>query len=140
MKKQFAAGVLLLVLLVATAVAWADSTDPGSSSDPVVTKSYVDAQIATLKASASTSFTVIFVESGKTLYGEEGTELILRSGTAVAVDNGTNGLSDLTKATELMSGGTVEKNHLIIVPRDDGRGISAKTDIYVMVKGGYSIS
>ena len=38
-----------------------------------------------------------------------------------------------------MSGQTVGANHLILVPREDGRGIYAITDITVMVKGIYTI-
>ncbi len=132
---------LLLILLAATVAVWADTSDPGSAGDPVVSKSYVDAQIAALKASSTSSdtFKVLSIEKGKKLIGEEGTELILRSGTAKAVDNGVNGLSDLTAATELMGGASVGKNHLLVVPKNDGRGISAESDIYVMVKGGYTI-
>ncbi|MDD2484072.1 MAG: hypothetical protein PHQ50_03435 [Eubacteriales bacterium] len=133
--------VLILTIVTATVVVFADTASPGSSEDPVVTKSYVDAQIAAIKSSGSTadSFQVVFVEKGKKVIGEEGTELILRGGTAVAVDNGTNGLSDLTAATELMGGAAVAKNHLLVVPRNDGRGISAQSDIYVMIKGGHTI-
>jgi len=137
-RKKIICMMVLLSLAVTSAVVFADTADPGSSEDPVVTKSYVDAQIAALKASEGDSFKVVFLEKGKKLIGEEGTELILRGGTAKAVDNGTNGLSDLTAATELMGGKSVEKNHLLIVPRGDGRGIKAESDIYVMIKGGYT--
>jgi hypothetical protein len=140
-RKKIMAAALLLALAVTTAVVWADTADPGSSSDPVVTKSYVDTQIAALKSSSTgaETFEVLFVQAGKTILGKEGTELILRSGTALAIDNGANGLSDLTVGSELMGGLSVEKNHLIVIPKEDGRGITAKTDIYVMIKGGYTL-
>ena len=140
-RKKIISAALLLVLAITTVAVWADTADPGSSGDPVVTKSYVDSQIAALKSSGTDSetFEVLFVASGKKVLGKEGTELILRSGTASAIDNGTNGLSDLTAGTEMMGDSPVGKNHLIIIPKEDGRGISAKTDIYVMIKGGYTL-
>lgn len=112
-RKKMISLVLLLLLAAATVFVWADTSDPGSSDDPVVTKSYVDAKIAALSAggTGSGTFEVVFIEKGKKLIGKEGTELILRSGTAVAVDNGTNGLSDLTSAKELMGGSAVGTNH-----------------------------
>ncbi len=134
--------IVALALIVTTAAVGAASYEPGSSDDPLVTKSYVDAQIAALKGSsgvAATVFEPVFVEKGKTLIGGGGTELILRSGGALAVAKGSDGLSDVTEGKDLGGGFAVTKNHLLLVPRDDGRGISAATDIWVMVKGTYSI-
>ena len=70
----------------------------------------------------------------------EGTELILRSGEATAVGNiDGDGVSDVTLGVDLKMGEKINRNHLLIVPRKDGRGIVAKTDSWIMVKGKYEI-
>jgi len=40
---------------------------------------------------------------------------------------------------DLMTGSQVVTNHLLLVPRNDGRGITAVTDIWVMVRGTYTV-
>jgi hypothetical protein len=160
-----AAAALILVVGCFSAVS-ADNT-PGSASDPVVTKSYVDKFVSELRSSlsaleskvdasgssgssggsgdtvpdtASASFKVVQVGGGSKLLGAEGTEVILRSGSATAVDNATNdGIADLTDGSNLNGGTAITKNHLMLIPREDGRGIACSTDCYVMVKGGYTI-
>ena len=140
-KRKITIAIVFIALVAATAAVGAESYDPGSENDPVVTKSYVDSQIAAIKSSGGSSdtFEAVFVEAGKKLIGGAGAEMILRSGGALAIDNGTDGLSDVTGAKDLMGGFAVTKNHLLLIPRDDGRGISAATDIWVMVKGSYTI-
>ena len=129
MRKSIISITAIAAALLFGAAVWAASV-PGSEEDPVVSKSYVDAQ---------TSFSPIQVAAGQRLIGGEGAEIILRSGEAAAIDNGENGVSDLTSGTDLMSGSPVGVNHLILVPRDDGRGITALTDIWAMVRGDYEI-
>lgn len=122
--------VTILVMVLGISIVMAATDQPGSESDPVVTKSYVDSR---------TSYSPISVTVGQKLIGGEGTEIILRSGEATAIDNGANGVSDLTIGTDLMTGSQVGLNHLLLVPRNDGRGITAVTDIWVMVRGTYTI-
>ena len=191
--------VLISALIIAAccfAISYGVDAAPGSASDPVVTKSYVDSVVAALQtkieaietsqnvtgsAVTASSFTVVTVPAGSKLIGGEGAQFILRSGTAVAIDNGVDGVSDLTAGADLkggagskligaegtqfilrsgsataidngangvsdltagkdLSGGTaVEKNHLLLVPRADGRGISCSTKCYVMVLGEYTL-
>lgn len=130
MRKGFIITIAFVALLGVNVVAWAASDNPGSEGDPVVSKSYVDAK---------TSFSPIQLTQGQKLIGAEGTEMILRSGEASAIDNGVNGISDLTSGMDLMTGNQVVLNHLLLVPRSDGRGISALTDIWIMVRGSYTI-
>lgn len=140
--KKIAAGLVIIFSVFAmTAAAVAAAGTPGSENDPVVTKSYVDSQIAQLKSggTAEGSYTIVEVKVGQKLFGKEGTEMILRSGEATAIDNGANGVSDITAGKDLMTGQAVGLNHLLLVPRDDGRGIQAITDLFVMVRGAYSI-
>ncbi len=121
---------LVLGMLCGYAVFGA-SDGPGTDSDPLVSKSYVDTKL---------TYTPIQLTAGQKLIGKEGTEIILRSGEATAIDNGANGISDITAGTDLMTGMQVALNHLLLVPRDDGRGITAVTDIWVMIRGDYEIN
>ncbi len=132
MKRKLGMIVALVLIMVVgvTIVAFANANAPGSESDPVVTKSYVDSQ---------SKYTPISLKPGQKLIGGEGTELILRSGEATAIDNGANGISDITAGKDLITGMQVGLNHLLLVPRDDGRGINAITDIWIMVRGTYKI-
>ena len=121
---------IIAVMIAGAIAAFADTADPGSSSDPLVSKSYVDAK-ATYKA--------VMLNAGQTLIGDEGTELIVRSGEFTAIDNGANGVSDITSGKDLMTGAQVGLNHLLLVPKNDGRGISARTEGWIMVRGNYTI-
>lgn len=134
---------VFVALAAATAAVWAATYEPGSQEDPVVTKSYVDAKIAELKASGgggdSVTFVPVKIPAGKQLIGGEGAEFILRSGDATAIDNGVDGVSDLTDGKDLKTGQAITANHLLLIPRDDGRGIAAKKELWVMIRGVYTI-
>lgn len=125
----------------------ADISEPGSESDPIVTKSYVDKVLYNLKqyvdsksGGSSASFEIVYMEQGRQLIGDKGTEIILRSGIASVVDRGTGGLADVTAGKDITNGEKVSQNHLLIVPRDDGRGVKAETNnVVLLVKGGYTI-
>ncbi|HWQ78338.1 MAG TPA: hypothetical protein VN381_05960 [Anaerovoracaceae bacterium] len=140
--RKIAAGLAIVLSVFAVTVAAAAAADtPGSEGDPVVTKSYVDSLIAQIKGGggASSTYTVVEVKAGQSLLGGGGAEIILRSGEATALDNGANGISDITGGKDLMTGQSVGLNHLLLVPKDDGRGIHAVTDLFVMVRGSYSL-
>ena len=122
--------VCICVLTLGIGIASGAVSAPGSEEDPVVTKSYVDAK---------TGYLALKMEAGQTLIGAEGTELILRSGEATAIDNGANGVSDMTGGADLMTGNKVLLNHLLLIPRSDGRGIAVSTEAWVMVRGNYTI-
>ena len=130
MRKGFLIITTAAVLLLACAIAWAANGAPGSEDDPVASKSYVDSRA---------SFQAVELAEGQRLIGAGGTEIILRSGEATAIDNGENGVSDLTSGADLLTGAQVIANHLLLVPRDDGRGINALTAAWVMVRGDYTV-
>lgn len=124
----------------------------GDSSDPLISKSYLDTVVKDILAQVddkiaansgsfgdSQVFTAIAVHKGQVLLGNAGTELILRSGSALSVCPGENGLTDTTAGLDLTGGKKVEANHVYIIPRADGRGIQITGDGYVMVKGGYQL-
>lgn len=144
----------LFMLIVAVTVfsifaisASADVAEPGSESDPLVTKSYVDKALYNLKqyvdgkSGGSTSFEIVYLEQGQLLIGDKGTEIILRSGIASVVDSDKGGLADVTAGRDITKGENVNQNHLLIVPRDDGRGLRAENNhVVVLVKGGYTVT
>ena len=139
----------------------------GSSEDPLVTYSYINGTYrrelkSELKAelleeiaeqtqepayqSVSVSFIVERLTFGQSLRATDACEIILRSGGAsVFVESTENidagiGLSDCTEGIELTNGQSVPKQHLLIIPRGDGRGVSVNTDeAYIMVRGAYEI-
>lgn len=164
MKRRIAfTGTMVLTLAVGVMIGQIGKADsgsaPGSADDPIVTKSYVDAKIASLGTGGNTggntggttggsttpvsgvdTFKVIQLRTGQTLKGGEGTEIIVRSGTVAAIASSSGGLSDVSTSTDLAEGAAVPANHLILVPRNDGRGIKAvANDPYVMVRGTYTI-
>ena len=124
---------------------------PGSVSDPVVTKSYVDQKVTELVrqelanvggGSGGAALEVVTLPAGKRLIVTGGSEVIVRSGKAVAYSPDSNGLSDLTDGKDIAPGKPVPANHLILFPRD-GRGIEADpasaNGLIVLVRGTYHI-
>ncbi|MFZ5815809.1 MAG: hypothetical protein ACOY93_10970, partial [Bacillota bacterium] len=89
-------------------------------------RSYVDER---------TTFRVVTVPAGQAIIGEAGTEIVLRGGQATAITTPQGGLLNATAGTDMQQGQEVSPNHLLVVPRSDGRGLLAVTDIVLMVKG-----
>ncbi len=124
------------------------SVTPGTVNDPVVTKGYVDEQIAKLGGGGSTGavtatkLEVVSVPAGTILMADAGTEVVVRSGKAAAYSSDSNGISDVTAGVDIKSGASVPANHLIWFPRE-GRGIQVQAgatgSLIVLVKGPYSL-
>ncbi|MNP09465.1 hypothetical protein D3C76_1015720 [compost metagenome] len=138
------------------------TTQPGTSDDPVVTKSYVDQQIqkalsggtttttpttptttpSDTTAGTSNAIVIVDVKPGEMLIADPGTEFIVRNGKAVIYSQDSSGAADLTEGKDIVNGQAVLPNHLMSFPRD-GRGIMVqdgqKYGLVVMVRGGYSI-
>lgn len=175
-------GLVVLSSVIATN-SEAGYTEPGSQSDPLVTKSYVDKKFNEVKGDIkneidagvksnlgnikdkldsierdikllklredkddgkveiiSAKFAVLELKRGQKILADESTEIILRSGVATALGSASGGISDITKGCDLVTGDSIEKNHLIIIPRTDNRGLEVKSNtIFVMVKGKYRI-
>ena len=116
MKKML---ITLLVVAVAFATLGTVSlfADPGDSTDPIITLSYIE----------------------DVLIGEEGTEVVLRMGSAEIIATEKGGLADLTSGYDLPDGTAMPSNHHLIIPVGDGRGIEAQGTVIVLVKGDYTI-
>lgn len=139
------------------------ASDPGGDDDPVVSQSMLDSKIEvvtklvqsygqkiedlTKTSQGSTQgtvqkFEVVEVKLAKSVICGESTEIILRSGKAKAISSDAGGLADITSdsGTDLKSGANIPTNHLLLVPRDDGRGIKIlSASAWVMIKGKYEI-
>ncbi|MCL2286856.1 MAG: hypothetical protein FWC32_10905 [Firmicutes bacterium] len=83
-------------------------------------------------------FTPLNIPAGQILIAEAGAEFILRSGLATAV-SGPDGMVNVTTGRDIVDGYRIPTNNLLLVPRSDGRGFYADTDVWVMIKGGYQI-
>jgi hypothetical protein len=128
------------------------NSNPGSVDDPVVTKSYVDGIVGTLVqqelqklgtvGGGSSKIEVVTVPFGTKVIVEDGGELIVRTGKAVAYSADANGLSDMTDGVDIPPGKAVGNNHLILFPRG-GRGVQADPKqtkgLIVLVRGAYQL-
>lgn len=84
--------------------------------------------------------TVVELQPSQTLFAAQGTSLIVRNGTTVAVSTDANGIPDVTGGKDLMDGTAVSLNHMLLFPRE-GRGIKSthSSTVFVMVTGGYTV-
>jgi len=188
MKKNYVIGVLLALLVGAVAFPYFRThvaAQPGDANDPLVTRRYVDEQIAVLTTemailramveasapaggvmdlqaianavfpevmiafeimygemlrNAGHEFVSINPQSGQRVLLENGAEIILRTGSATAIDNGLgNGLVNMTAGRDMLANEEVALNHLLIAPRTDGRGILLTSNAWVMVRGGFTV-
>ena len=133
------------------------SAQPGDNSDPVVTKSYIDKVVSEVKvyideklsgktvgtedeeAITTTVFEVVSIPKGKQVVFGASTEFILRAGSGTIFASKQGGIADVTAGEDLGGGKRVPQNHLLIVPRDDGRGFTTESETVIMVKGIYLI-
>lgn len=123
----------------------------GSETDPLITlsyleqrisevKKYVDDKISSLNNTSSNNLEVIELKNGQKIIGREGTEFILRSGKAIAKVSDLGGISDVTDGVDLKEGENIPRNHQLIIPRDDGRGLVIIEDsTFILVRGEYII-
>ena len=147
----------------------ADGVIPGSEGDPLVTLSFVEKKIEQIKyyidsttgsmanyqeqldkkdeeiqelkqkVQSALTFKVEQLKKGQILLAGEGAEIIIRSGKTTAVYGKNGGLSDITSAKDLKSGEAIIINHMLISSRDDGRGIKAEGEVFLIIKGGYTL-
>ncbi|HHW00306.1 MAG TPA: hypothetical protein GXX36_12205 [Clostridiaceae bacterium] len=93
--------------------------------------------------STSLLFEVIELEAGQTLIAGASSEIILRAGKATAISGKDgDGLSDITSGDgrNLFTGDEIPRDHLLLVSRDDGRGLKAVSQkVYLLFKGTYEI-
>lgn len=155
--------VLILTLILLIALSTVIFAAPGDTNDPIVVLSYLNdrltaliskynlesiddmqEQIDSLDSSSSSdssgaSLEIVEIYAGEKIIAGGGTELILRGGEAFIIGSEKGGISDVTLGKDFVSGMAVVPNHLMIVPRDDGRGVYAENYAILMVRGTYEV-
>jgi hypothetical protein len=140
----------------------------GDKDDPLVTLSYLNKQLtpAVLKqvdqelsaegdalseklnaqidtalsdVSGGATYQTVSLAAGKTLKGKAGTEVLLRSGTAVCVSSASPGLLDTTAGTVLENSKALVSNHLYLMSAD-GKGVKAQSAAVLLVRGTFTIA
>ena len=153
MKSKIIAGIEIFAVTAAMLTAVTAFGAAGTQDDPLVSKSYVDDKINQVLeivnggsvstdgtiAPSGTSYQPVYVSVGQVILGGEGTELILRSGKGNIYIEGVDGLVDSTTGKNLTSGDAATTNHMMIVPRNDGRGVKVTEAAWFLVKGDYTI-
>lgn len=161
-RKIIISSIVSLTMLTGIIIA----ATPGSSNDPLITLSYFEQKIDDLKEelegliekgsknkeeekqeeikteidTSTFIFKIENLKAGSTLKCGEGTEFIIRTGEMKAVASASGGLSDVTDGTNIDGDTVVPKNHHIVIPRDDGRGLHVVTGGAIMIKGKYEIT
>lgn len=141
--------ILLIILIVVLSLNIVLANN-SQESDPLVTLSYLEKRINELReyidynknqtSSEFNKYKVVKIDKGsKVFFEQESLEFILRSGKASAIASHNGGLSDLTVGKDLKTGDLIQKNHLILIPRNDSRGLKTLTDIWIMIKGKYRV-
>ena len=118
--------VCVVVSLAAYAAFALPGDQPGGTGDPLVTQSYVD---------QFTQWRVLELNIDQTMNCHAGTEFITRRGQAIIVDSTGNGIPDVTGGEDVFASSLAPLNHMLIVPRDDGRGIKAMSPVVVLYRG-----
>ncbi len=149
-KKGILALVVLSIILGGSVV----FSEPGSEKDPLISlsflekrleqfKNYIDERLANVDSGSNSypanRLEVVEIVAGQSLIGKAGTEIILRGGKARVIAGELGGLSDVTGGKDLGMDVLVPDNHLLIVPRNDNRGVAAITDAIFLVRGEYEI-
>lgn len=93
------------------------------------------------KIEAASQYKAICISKGQSLIANAACEIILRSGKAIALSPFANqGLSDVSSGAEVLNGRSISLNHLLLIPRGDGRGVFVgEGEAWFMVRGAYTI-
>ncbi|MBQ2897326.1 MAG: hypothetical protein IJE46_03265 [Clostridia bacterium] len=134
MKNKRFISVMVVVVLICAAATYIAYAKAGTEEDPVVTLSYINDVLK-----QEMTFKVVEVPAGKLIIGDTGTEMVLRMGKGSILATAKGGVADLTAGNDLPNGSSIPANHYLLIPYNDGRGLSVTTDSLIMVKGSYEI-
>lgn len=153
MKKKLIS-ISSILFLMFSCIAFAYDYQPGSKDDPIVTKSFVENLVLKTQKNLEekieksnqkpnektySDLEIVSIKANQKIILSQGSKIILRSGKASVIDSKMGGLSDLTQGIDLKMGYDLPDNHLVLCPKNDNRGIFAKTDIILLIEGGYDI-
>lgn len=155
---------ILVMCVIFTAFATAAGETYTTEEDPLVSLSYVNSELEKLKTQLKSEmeayvreeiaknsvgggdsnqvvFTTETLNAGQKIVALGACDVILLTGSAKAVcPTDSQRLTDKTTETSIPNNGDIIKNHYILLPKADGRGIcctSSGTEI--MIKGEYKI-
>ena len=149
-KKRILVIALCILLVLAGAGVYA-ATNYGSESDPLITRSYLDAVVQpklenefdaalekaenALMETVPGEFTELQLRGGQTVLCAAGGELILRSGGAKTEGS----LSDTTAGTAVTGGSSAAANHLYLAAEADSGFTASSSGAVVLVSGSYTL-
>ncbi|MEZ0536246.1 hypothetical protein ACAG39_03220 [Caldicellulosiruptoraceae bacterium PP1] len=96
-------------------------------------------QVTSTFKSTKGKYELIKVKKGQIIIFDNSTQFILRSGVALSILPPQTALIDVTSAKDIVNGQNIQRNHLIIVVKDDGRGFKANEDVWCYINGGYKL-
>lgn len=160
--------ILIITVVLIFALTTVIFAAPGDTSDPIVVLSYLNDRLTNLVkdygledikdiknqigklsenspstgtggTGTSPTLEIVEINAGEKIIGGAGTELILRGGKATVVGSELGGLTNITLGKDFVSGMDVIANNLLIVPRDDGRGVYTNSYAIFMVRGSYEV-
>ena len=142
--------IVLCILVLAGAGVYA-ATNYGIESDPLITKSYLDAVVqpkledafdaaldeaeSALRETVPGEFTELQLGGGETILCVAGGELILRTGGAKTV----GALSDTTSGSSVTAGSSAAANHLYLAAEADSGFTASSGGAVVLVSGSYTV-
>lgn len=115
-----------IFLAVVGFILHAFAEEPGSVSDPVVTKSFLE---------EAYGWRVTTLAPGEKLTLDLGNEAVLRSGKAMIVGTKSGGLADLTVGQDLPGSVLVPANHYLVSAASDGRGVKSVGSSVFLTRG-----
>lgn len=134
--------LLLLLALVACGVflyragmvKGASGSVPGSVSDPLVTKSYLEQQLAQVSG-GSGAFLQVSLSKGDSVQLPAGSEVMIYSGNATVTGN--DGLVNLTSGELFKSGNSLVRYNLYLSPSASS-GLTASGSVIIFIRGSYT--
>jgi hypothetical protein len=124
--------ILILLVCVCSMIsgggrsASGQAVKPGTTGDPLVTKSYLDLMCR---------FRALVVPSGQTVRLSGGALVVVRSGTALLKAGPKKAIVDLTAGTEIKAGATLPHFHLLLIPDGGPFELHAKDLTLLMAVG-----
>lgn len=106
----------------------AASSQPGTQSDPLITKSYLEQQLASVGG-----YSQILLERGDKLTFEAGAELIVCKGSGQI----SNGSMICVSSSELFRAGNSVVLYSLFVAAEDSTALTAQGSMTVLVRGSY---
>lgn len=104
----------------------AATNEPGSAGDPLITRSYLEQQLAL----TGSGYECITLKKGETLFLSQGAQVILYTGTAEVEGS----LIDTTQGSLASAGAKVQKYHSYLAPADES-GFTAEGTCVIFLSG-----